>query len=59
MKWLSVQEYAKKKNITRQYAYLLIRLKKVKSRKRFKKVQVLEILDEITKEGLIQNTTKN
>lgn len=59
MTWLSVEKYARKKGITRQYAYMLIRLGKVKSRKHFKQVQVLEILDDITKQGLIDNTAKN
>ena len=58
MKWLPVEQYAKKRGITRQYAYLLIRLRRVKSRKIFKQVEILEILDDITKEGLIENTKR-
>mgnify|MGYP003132679343 CR=1 FL=1 len=58
MKWLPVEQYAKKRGISRQYAYLLIKLGKVKSRKVEKKVEVLEIMDDITKQGLINNTAK-
>lgn len=58
MKWLKVSDYAKKRKITIQHAYLLIRLGRVKSRKRLKEIEVLEILDDITKEGLINNTAK-
>lgn len=45
-KWLSVKEYAEKTNQTRQYIYLLIRLKKVKSRIVEKKIKQLEVLRE-------------
>lgn len=58
MKWLPVEQYAKKRGISKQYAYLLIKLGKVKSRKVDKTVEVLEILDDIEKQALINNTIK-
>ena len=59
MKWILASEYAKKSGLSRSRVYQLIAERKVKSRKAIRKVERLEVLDDITLKGLADNTTKN
>lgn len=56
--WLIISDYAKKYGISKQAVWGRIHRGTLKKRLGFKKMPVLEVLDEVTRQGLAQNVVK-